>query len=134
MAMRKKKTLKPPSATPMGRVLVMLEQIQEQNRATIEAVRSSETTLRRELSEVEDRLKLRVDVLDAAVRMNSEDIRKNSEAIRQNSEDIRQNSVDILRLNDQVEKLTVAVQEKPDTASMTRLEQRVRRIEERLGL
>ena len=83
------------SSTQMGRVLILLEEMREQNHATIEAVFSSEQRTNRRLEEIELKLTRRLDVLEVAVRMNSDEIRKNSEDIKRNSEDIRKNSEDI---------------------------------------
>ena len=104
-----------------------MEQMQEQNRATIEAVTALGTSLRRDMSEMERRLTLRIEVLEAAVRQNSEDIRKNSEDIRKNSEDIQQ-------LKAQLAELTNVVRGKADQTALQQLEARVGRLEERVGI
>jgi chromosome segregation ATPase len=110
MATRRKRTSeRPPSNTSAGRVAILLEQIQEQNRATIEAVRSVESSLRREITELRRDLTLRMEALEIAVRKNSEDIRELQQQVRKNSEDIRElqqqvrkNSEDIRELQQQV--------------------------------
>jgi chromosome segregation ATPase len=120
MATRKRTTQKPPSGTASGRVAILLEQIQEQNRATIEAVTSLGTSLRREISELRRDLTLRIEALEIAVRKNSEDIRKNSEDIR--------------KLQEQVAELTEVVRGKVDRADLEALALRVARLEARLGI
>ena len=157
MAVRKK-TPRRTSATdaPEGsRILVLFEQIQEQNRATIEAVTSLEQRMDRRFDEESRKNDLRFSALEAAVRVNADLIRQNTEAIRQNSEDIRknseairQNSEDIRTLFGSVERLTSAVESlarrmdrveealglKADAAVTADLEARLRRIEHHLGL
>jgi methyl-accepting chemotaxis protein len=141
---------------------ILLEQIQEQNRATIEAVQSQGTSIRREMGELERRLEGRIDALEAAVRQNSADIRQNSadirqnsadirqhsaeirqnsEDIRQHSADIRQNSADIRQQADEVRKvreqlagLTGLVGGKPDAAALEALDARVTHLERRIGV
>lgn len=109
------------------RVVVLMEQMQEQNRATIEAVRSVEVSLGRKIDDLRRDLTLRIEALEVAVRKNSEDIRRNSEDIRKNSEDIR-------RLQDQVAEFTVAVHGRATAEQLHALEKRVAQLEKRLGI
>src|SRR5688572_627134 len=60
---------KPP---PESRFLVLLEQIEAQNRATIEAVFGVERRLTEKIDQLEQRLTLRIEALEIAVRKNSE--------------------------------------------------------------
>src|SRR5262249_9123256 len=106
---------------------ILLEQIQEQNRATLEAVFSLDQKLTRQREESELKLTRRLDALEAAVRINGEDIRKNSE-------DIRKNSQDIQRMTQEIREKPVNLERKADQAALTALEQRVSVLEKRIGL
>ena len=64
-------------------VLVLLEDIRSQNRATIEAVQATRAELKRDLQQSEERTNDRFKLLNLAVRQNSTDIRQNSEDIIQ---------------------------------------------------
>jgi len=129
------------SSTQMGRVLILLEEMREQNHATIEAVFSSEQRTNRRLEEIELKLTRRLDVLEVAVRMNSDEIRKNSEDIKKNSEDIKKNSEDIKKNSEDIERMSREIREmrgmlerKADHAALVALEQRVSALEKRVGL
>ena len=122
------------SSTQMGRVLILLEEMREQNHATIEAVFSSEQRTNRRLEEIELKLTRRLDVLEVAVRMNSDEIRKNSEDIKRNSEDIRKNSEDIQRMSQEIREMRGVLERKADHAALVALEQRVSALEKRVGL
>jgi methyl-accepting chemotaxis protein len=149
MATRRKRTSeRPPSSTSAGRVTILLEQIQEQNGATIEAVQSQGTSIRREMGEVERRLAARIDALEAAVRQNSADIRQNSADIRLHSEqlrrhseqieassaDIRHQADELRKVREQLAELTGVVRGKPDAAALEALEARVTNLERRVGI
>jgi hypothetical protein len=56
-------------------VLVILEEIRSQNRATIEAVEASRTEIKHELQQAREQTNARFEVLEAAVRQNSVDLR-----------------------------------------------------------
>lgn len=64
------------------RFSILMEQVLEQNGATIEAVKSLEQKMDRRFNEAAEQNDLRFKSLEAAVRMNSTDIRKNSEDIQ----------------------------------------------------
>lgn len=141
---------------------ILLEQIQEQNRATIEAVQSQGTSIRRDMGELERRLAVRIEALEAAVRQNSADIQRhtaelqrqsaelqrhsaeiqqNSADIRQNSADLRQNSADIRQLADELRtvkerlgELTTGVRGKADATAIEALDARVTNLERRVGI
>lgn len=159
MAAAKKKTTRSraqsPTATAAGRFTVLLEQIQEQNRATIEAVHSLDQKMMRRFEETDERNERRFQALMAAVQLNSELIRTNTEAIRKNSEDIRRNTEVLSRHGDELSRLSGAVESmggelkllarrverleevlglKADAALVANLDARIRRLEERLGL
>jgi methyl-accepting chemotaxis protein len=137
-----------PGRTAASRQAILLEAIQEQNRATIEAVFASKQELQRNMDETRRELTLRLGAVEAIVKKNSEDIRQNSEDIRQNSEDIRQNSEDIrknseqIRLNteelgrhsEELRRIAAMLERKSDQASLIALEKRVTALEKRVGL
>ena len=116
-----------PGSTPASRVAILLEDIQGKVQATMEAVTAFRGEARRDNETLRAELSRRIDVLELAVRQNSEDIRKNTEAIRQNSEDILQNSADIRSLRELLER-------KADQEALLRLETRVQIVERRLGI
>src|SRR5687768_40749 len=104
----------------MSRVLILLERIEQQNQATIDAVFASERRIREDLGGEISKLALRVEALEIAVRKNSEDIRKNSE--------------DIQKLNAQVARLAQILDADERENAIQRLDRRVTAIEQRLGI
>ena len=149
MPTRKKKRSSPPSgSTPTSRVAILLEDIEGKVQATMEAVSGFRTEFRSEIGALRVDLSRRIEVLELAVRQNSEDIRQNSEDIRQNSEDIRQNSEDIrqntedirqntsdIRRNtEEIHGLRELLERKADREALMKLEARVQIVEQRLGI
>jgi len=144
-----------PGRTAASRQAILLEAIQEQNRATIEAVFASKQELVQRMDEMRRELTLRLEVVEAIVKKNGEDIlqntegiRKNTEGIRKNSEDIRKNSEDIrknseqIRLNteelarhsEELRRIAAMLERKSDQASLIALEKRVTALEKHVGL
>jgi hypothetical protein len=111
----------------MSRVLVLMERMEEQNRATYEAVMAVEGRILGAINPRLDKIELRLDALEIAVRQNSEDIKRNSEDIKRNSEDIK-----ALRL--EVERLNTLLRVEADENVIQSLERRVRALEERVGI
>ena len=72
--------------------MVLLEQMDERNRATIEAVFSIRDQLLREIQQVKTELGGRIDVLEIAVRNLCVEVRKHSEILAQHSETLLQHS------------------------------------------
>jgi hypothetical protein len=120
---------RPPSATKLGRIEVLLEDMRAQNRATIEAVLSTRQALEAKLDAQRLELLGRIEALEVAVRMNSEDIRRNSADIRQNSADIRQNTADIRQNTADIQRVLEKLDGKVDAVELARLEQRVAALE-----
>ncbi len=145
---KKKRSSLPPGSTPASRVAILLEDIEGKVQATMEAVSGFRTEFRSEIGTLRAELTRRIEVLELAVRQNSEDIRKNSEDIRQNtvdirknSEDIRQNTVDIRknsedirRNSDEIHSLRELLERKADHEALIKLEARVQTVEQRLGI
>lgn len=137
MAARKRTSRKadvPPSGTAEGRFSILMEQMLEQNRGTIEAVQSLEQKMDRRFNDSEERADLRFKSLEAAVRMNSADIRKNSEKIERLISVTDQLGRDLRGLTARVERIEAVLSMKVDGPSTGELEARIRRLEERLGL
>jgi DNA repair ATPase RecN len=65
----------PPLSDEFGRVLVLLEDIRAQNKATIEAVESGRRETSLEIQRLEARLTARIEILEAVVRHHSEELR-----------------------------------------------------------
>ncbi len=93
----------------------------------MEAVSGFRREFRTEIETLRVELSRRIEVLELAVRQNSEDIRQNSEDIRQNTEDIRQNTEEIHSLRELLER-------KADRETLVKLETRVQIVEQRLGI
>ena len=144
-----------PASTPTSRVTILLEDIQGKVQATMEAVTATRNELRREIQELRVELSRRIDVLELAVRKNSDDIRQNSEDIHelkavvaQNSEDIRELKADVQQLKADVRQNTEAIRQsaeeirsmrellerKADHETLLRLQARVEVVERRLGI
>ena len=108
---------------------LLLEEIKDQNRATIEVVQDLEVRLRTEITEFRQEFTARTDLIEVAVRQNSADIRQNSEDIRTHSEDIRQNSEDIRANTEAIARLEQKLDSKADRADLGVLEARVTALE-----
>jgi chromosome segregation ATPase len=67
-----------PGSTASSRMLILLEQIQEQNRATIEAVYSESRRLEKKLVDRFNRLEAKVDNLEQAVRFHTAELKTHS--------------------------------------------------------
>jgi len=93
-----------PGRTAASRQAILLEAIQEQNRATIEAVFASKQELVQRMDEMRRELTLRLEVVEAIVKKNGEDILQNTEGIRKNTEGIRKNSEDIRKNSEDIRK------------------------------
>src|SRR5215472_5943868 len=130
-----------PGRTAASRQAILLEAIQEQNRATIEAIFASKQELVQRMDEMRRELTLRLEVVEAIVKKNSEGILQNTEGIRKNSEDIRKNSEQI-RLNteelgrhsEELRRIAAMLEKKSDQASLIALEKRVTALEKHVGL
>jgi len=123
-----------PGRTAASRQAILLEAIQEQNRATIEAVFASKQELQRNMDETRRELTLRLGAVEAIVKKNSEDIRQNSEDIRKNSEQIRLNTEELGRHSEELRRIAAMLERKSDQASLIALEKRVTALEKRVGL
>jgi len=144
-----------PGSTPASRVAILLEDIQGKVQATMEAVTAFRGEARRDNETLRAELSRRIDVLELAVRQNSEDIRQNTEGIRQNTEGIRQNTEGIRQNSEDIRKNTEAIRQnsedilqnsadirslrellerKADQEALLRLEARVQIVERRLGI
>jgi chromosome segregation ATPase len=132
----------------MSRVLVLMEQMEEQNRATYEAVLAVEGRILARLDGRLERIELRLDVLEAAVRQNSADIGKLQAAVGQlqaavdqNSADIEklqaavgQNSAEIAKLREELARINQAPRIEQSEDAIKDIERRVQEIERRLGI
>lgn len=102
----------------MSHMTAVLENIEQQNRATIEAVFALERRLVERFEARFDQIELRLGALEFAVRKNSEDIRKNSE--------------DIAGLQREVRRLADILGADRDENAIASLERRVTALEARL--
>lgn len=150
MATKRKSTRKeaPPSATPEGRFSILMEQVLDQNRATIEAVKSLEQKMDRRFEEADRKNELRFSTLEAAVRQNSADIRKNSEdiqtlqtqvsalqgAVTDLQSDMRDVKHRLDELVGRIERIEAKLDLKADGRAFADLLRRVEAIEQRLGI
>jgi len=116
-----------PGRTAASRQAILLEAIQEQNRATIEAVYASKQELAQRMDEMRRELTLRLEIVEAIVKKNSEDICKNSEQIRLNTEELGRHSEELRRIAAMLER-------KSDQASLIALEKRITALEKHVGL
>jgi hypothetical protein len=128
VAERKRKSVKPQAdeTVTLSHMAAVLENIEQQNRATIEAVFAMERRLTDRFEQRFGAIELRLTALEIAVRKNSEDIRKNSE-------DIRKNSEDIAKLQLEVQRLAKILGADRDENAIQSLERRVSALEARLG-
>jgi len=110
---KKKGRLRAPGSTAASRVAVLLEDIQGQVHLTMEAVTGFRAEFRTEINALRTELSQRIDVLEMAV--------------RQNSQDIRQLSAEIRSMRELLER-------KADHEALLRLQSRVEVVERRLGI
>ena len=81
MAPKKPRPPKGVAAEAFSHMTAVLENIEQQNRATIEAMFAMERRLTDRFDARFEKIELRLTALEIAVRKNSEDIRQNSEDI-----------------------------------------------------
>jgi len=131
-----KRPERPPSSTATGRMTLLLEQIQEQNRATIEAVFALEQRLEAKWEVRFARIEARLDALEVAVRLNTETLRQHSEILRQHTEMLRQHSDELRRQSEAIEGMRrdlnsqrALLERKGDTSRLEALEGRVSKLE-----
>jgi hypothetical protein len=119
--MARKKGLAPKgvSAGAFSHMTAVLENIEQQNRATIEAVLGVERRLTERFEARFEKIELRLTALEIAVRQNSDDIRKNSDDIR--------------ALQRETQRLATILGADRDENAMTALENRVAALEARIG-
>jgi len=135
MAVRKTRSRKAPvtSSEPQHVTNVLLEDIRAQQNVMFEAMTSWRDELRREFREGFAHVNRRLDILEAAVRQNSEDIKKNSEDIKKNSEDIRRLSQELDDLRVEVRRLRADFDGREELARIVLLEGRVTELERKLA-
>ena len=124
-------TRKPPKPAKVPMVSVshmtaVLENIEQQNRVTIEAVQAVEHRLIAHFDEKLGAIEQRLSVLEFVVRKNSDDIRKNSE-------DIRKNSDAIVALQQEVHRMADILGADRDENAIASLERRVKALEDRVS-
>lgn len=125
MATRKKRQ-RPPSSTATGRLAILLEDIRDQNRATLEAVHALDVKLTRQMEQLRSDLTARIEALEAAVRILAERVQKNTE-------DTQKNSDAIDRMRREMAEVRLALQAKGNAEALEALERRVRALEQRLS-
>ena len=117
-------TRKPPKAAKVPMVSVshmtaVLENIEQQNRVTIEAVQAVEHRLIAHFDEKLGAIEQRLSVLEFVVRKNSDDIRKNSDAI--------------VALQQEVHRMADLLGADRDENAIASLERRVKALEDRVS-
>lgn len=112
----------------------ILENIEQQNRATIEALQATEHRLVEHFGRRFDAVELRLTALEFAVRKNSEDIRKNSEDIAKLQKDVAKLQDDVAKLQHSVTRIGTVLGVDADENAIAGLERRVTAIEARLGM
>jgi UTP:GlnB (protein PII) uridylyltransferase len=111
----KKRAKLPRAGSAASYTNVLLEDIRSQVRAMAEAL--TLTATKKDLENLRNDLTARIEVLETAVRQNSEDIRENSEDIRMLAEELR--------------RLSAIVAGKADRAALEAVEARVTTLERR---
>ncbi len=120
------------SSTPSesGPVLVILEEIRSQNRATLEAVEAHRGEFRREIQELRSATRADVDVLKSAARELVSDVAVLGSALQGVAADLQQLKTDLAGLREQVAR-TDAVITADYRERLERLERRIEAIERR---
>lgn len=135
MATKKKKPtrVRPAGSTAQSRFTILLEAIEQQNRATIEAVFSTRDELRREFNEKFERVDQRLSTLEFVARHHTSLLEQHGERLTslETKVDVLQEDVRVLQKD--VRHLTGLLETKADKAQVDRLEERVTALEARLG-
>ena len=99
---KKKAPVRSPASTATGRLNVILERVEEQQRVVIEAVSSTREALERKIDGVDQKLSSRMDVIEFVVRKNGEDIRALADKL-----DTKADAVKVASLERRVESLEI---------------------------
>lgn len=131
---KKKASPRPPGSSSASRMAILLEDIQSKVQLTMEAVTGFRAEFRAEIEALRAELSRRIDVLELAVRKNSEDICQLRAEVRQNTQDIRQNTQDIQELREEIQRMREQLERKTDREALLGLQRRVEVLERRLGI
>ncbi len=150
MATKKPKPSKEraPSATATGRMNILLEQIQEQNRAVMEAVTGFRREAKADLAEFRAEVNARFEAVEAAIRINSDGIERNGrdvraltarievleQAVLMLSAELREVKSDVAVLKSDVAEVRAILAGQPSADQLGSLERRVAALEKRAGI
>jgi chromosome segregation ATPase len=113
---------------------LLVEMFETHKNLMLEGFDALRESIERKTNEQFEQIKMRLDVIELAVRKNSEAIQKNTEAIEQNTRDIerlRRQLVAVRRRTRRIENTLDHMQRQQEAA---RLELRVSALEARLGI
>ena len=127
MPPKKQRPPKGVAAEAFSHMTAVLENIEQQNKATIEAMFAMERRLTDRFDARFEKIELRLAALEVAVRQNSEDIRRHSEILRKHAEDI-------VALQRDTARMVGILGGDRDVNAITALENRVAALEARVGL
>ncbi len=114
-----------PSQSRLGRMEIILEDVQGKLELVVEGMHNLADSNRRAIEELRSELITRIEVLESVVRQSSADIRELRVAVRQNTEDIT-------RLNAEVTAMRQEVRIFATKAALQALETRISALEARL--
>ncbi len=129
----RRKRLRAPSDTAAGRVALLLEQIQEQNKATIEAVFAAEKRIRDDFGQRFDSLERRVAALEFVVKQHSEQLGRLESRMDGLESRMDRLEAEVRELKDAVSRIAGRLDEFATRAELKALEQRVAALEQRVG-
>src|SRR5689334_15468166 len=134
-----KQAVKPAAETPKERFELLLENIEQQNRAVMDAVHAQGNELRREMREGFEKLAARADVHELSLRQHSADIRElktdvqglktDVQGLKTDVQglktDVRELKTKVGKLEEAVERIEVKLDQKADVSQVKALEARV---------
>ena len=120
-----KQAVKPAAETPKERFELLLENIEQQNRAVMDAVHAQGNELRREMREGFEKLAARADVHELSLRQHSADIRGLKTDVQGLKTDVRELKTKVGKLEEAVERIEVKLDQKADVSQVKALEARV---------
>lgn len=113
-----KQAVKPAAATEKERFELLLENIEQQNRAVMDAVAAQGNQLRQEMREGFGKLNARADVHEVILRQHSADI-------RELKTDVQGLKTDVQGLKEAVRRIETKLDQKADVSQVKALEMRV---------
>lgn len=123
-----------PSASQMGRVLLMLENIQDQQKMLAEALGAFRSGVDVRFDEMEARLTRRLDVLEAVVREHSAMLKEHRTMLEEHGSMLMEHGRELCALRAELDRISRKLDHMASAAALEALEKRVAALEARVGI